>query len=363
MGSPRLGVAGQSPASSRWLVIHGGSSNGLPGWRESSDSAVPDRRPRGKAWHLYCCRRIFSGRRPEQSGIFTSVTGSRVANRGQRHDVIGYCSNARTDLAPPWGNFSFVEAQNEYQESSRTTPENLTERLRYRTFVVTRVSACPSRDVSIEFLPGKMTAVVGPSGLGSRRSSACCRAGGADPARSPTTADRWTHARQRCRSAPIVVPGAALTTGSIMENIPTGPRTSLEERAAAAERVGLLKIFGECRWVCGTVISDGAGLCQVSTSTDHTARVMAMRDPKMVVLMRQLRLSTTSRRQALRILGRARATRIVVALSLVDNPDTLTRLSCLIRENVETGTYDELIERGELFCLTLPARVGPTAAR
>ncbi|MEI2727504.1 MAG: ATP-binding cassette domain-containing protein [Candidatus Nanopelagicales bacterium] len=355
-GIAKIRVAGaESRMYSRWLVIYAQQQRfarmaGIQRIRLSLIASVP-----AASVALIVVVAFSVGDDQSNLGIFTSVTAAASQIAGSVTMLLVIAATLAPTLPAIGALKPLLEAQNEYSGIIAADPGELDGTVAVSNLRFSYQESVPVlKDVSIEFLPGKMTAVVGPSGSG--KSTLIRLLLGLEVPDSGTitydgrSLDTLDNAAVR-RQIGVVPQGAALTTGSIMENILTGSPDLTEERAwAAAERVGLAEDIRRMPMGMRTVISDGARtLSGGQRQRIMLARVMA-RDPKMVVLDEATSaLDNITQASVAHSLAELGATRIVVAhrLSTIRHADVIVVLDQ--GEVVESGTYDELIERGELF--------------
>ncbi|MCH7993426.1 MAG: NHLP bacteriocin export ABC transporter permease/ATPase subunit [Planctomycetes bacterium] len=216
-------------------------------------------------------------------------------------------------------------------------------------------------DLCIRIDPGEFVALVGPSGGGKstilrlllgfeRIESGTIAFDGQDLSGLDTAAVR--------RQIGVVLQSGRITAGSVYENISVGARITLAEAWEAIKDAGLAEDIQAMPMGLHTIVSEGGtNFSGGQRQRLFVARALVSR-PK-ILLMDEATSALDNRTQAIvsESLRRRNVTRVVVAhrMSTIRDAD---RIYVLDRGRVvETGSYDELLNKGGLFAAMMARQI------
>ena len=209
------------------------------------------------------------------------------------------------------------------------------------------------KDISLKINPGEMVAFIGPSGSG-KSTVMRILLGFEEPELGSVYYDGNAFdsmnkdlVRQQIG---VVLQNGALMSGSIYKNIVGNSELSLEDAWEAARMAGMEEDIKNMPMEMYTVVSEGAGTfsggqrqrLMIARAIAHKPRLLFMDEATSALDNRTQNIVSES-------LDNLQATRIVIAhrLSTIINADRIYVMDK--GEIVESGTYNELIERDGLF--------------
>lgn len=209
------------------------------------------------------------------------------------------------------------------------------------------------KDVSFKIKPGEMVAFVGPSGSG-KSTVMRLLLGFEEPETGSIYYDGQSfdslNKEQVRRQLGVVLQHGSLMPGSIYQNIVGSSELTLEDAEAAAAMAGLEEDIAQMPMGMHTVISEGGSTfsggqrqrLMIARAIVHKPRILYMDEATSALDNRTQSIVSES-------LDRLQATRIVVAhrLSTIVNADRIYVMDA--GRIVESGTYDELLEKDGLF--------------
>lgn len=209
------------------------------------------------------------------------------------------------------------------------------------------------KDVSLKIKPGEMVAFVGPSGSG--KSTVLRLLLGFDkPEKGIVSYDGQDYSSLNKdlvrRQIGVVLQNGSLMPGSIYKNIVGNSELTLSDAEEAAKMSGLEEDIAQMPMGMHTVVSDGASTfsggqkqrLMIARSIAHKPRLLYMDEATSA-------LDNHTQKMVSESLDRLQATRIIIAhrLSTIMNAD---RIIVMDQGRIEeTGTYQELIQKGGLF--------------
>ncbi len=209
------------------------------------------------------------------------------------------------------------------------------------------------KDLSFSIKPGEMVAFVGASGSG-KSTVMRLLLGFEEPETGSIYYDGQAYDTMNKemvrRQIGVVLQNGALMSGSIYKNIVGNSELTLEDAWEAARMAGMEEDIKQMPMEMHTVVSEGAGTfsggqrqrLMIARAIVHKPRLLYMDEATSALDNRTQNIVSES-------LDKLQATRIVIAhrLSTVINAD---RIYVMDKGTiVESGTYDELIEKGGLF--------------
>lgn len=214
-------------------------------------------------------------------------------------------------------------------------------------------------DVSLEAKPGEFIALVGPSGSGKstllrillgfeKQRTGSVRFDGHDT----TTVDINAVRRQ----IGVVLQNSSLSAGDIYHNIVGASALSVDEAWEAARMAGMEEDLQAMPMGMHTIVSEGGGaLSGGQRQRLLIARALVTRPRILFFDEATSALDNRTQRIVSDSVDRLHATRVVLAhrLSTIRNADRIFVMEA--GRLVESGTYDQLMERGGLFA-TMAAR-------
>ena len=209
------------------------------------------------------------------------------------------------------------------------------------------------KDVSFKIKPGEMVSFVGPSGSG-KSTVLRLLLGFEKPEKGMVSYDGQDYSSLNKdlvrRQVGVVLQNGSLMPGSIYKNILGNSELTLAEAEEAAKMSGLEDDIAQMPMGMHTVISDGASTfsggqkqrLMIARSIVHKPRLLYMDEATSA-------LDNHTQRMVSESLDRLQATRIIIAhrLSTIKNADRIIVMD--EGRIVETGTYNELLEKGGLF--------------
>lgn len=288
-------------------------------------------------------------------GEFTTAT---AAAAGAAAAITGLLPLA-VGLVAAWPSITSVrpllEAEPEPLGNAGGNPGALTGRITFDSVRFGYDAEVPVlKDVSFEVPAGTMTAIVGSSGSG--KSTIIRLLLGLEHPNSGTVLYDGQALASLDRTAVLeqmgVVPQeSALIPGSILDNIlASAPGSSEEDAWRAAERAGIAEDIRNMPMGMRTVISDGAATFSGGQKQRLMIARALVREPNILILDEATSaLDNHTQEQVSKSIEALGSTRIVVAhrLSTIRNADQIVVLER--GEVVESGSYDELMQRGEAF--------------
>jgi NHLM bacteriocin system ABC transporter ATP-binding protein len=210
-------------------------------------------------------------------------------------------------------------------------------------------------DVSFKIKPGEMVAFVGPSGSGKSTIMRILLGFEQNEMGSVfydgQAFDTLNKELVR-RQIGVVLQNGSLMSGSIYQNIVGNSELTLEDAQEAARMAGLEEDIEQMPMGMHTVISEGASTfsggqrqrLMIARAIVHKPRILYMDEATSALDNRTQTIVSES-------LDRLQATRIVIAhrLSTIVNADTIHVVDKGVI--VESGNYDELMEKGGLFSM------------
>ena len=209
------------------------------------------------------------------------------------------------------------------------------------------------KDVTFKIKPGEMVAFVGPSGSG-KSTVMRLLLGFEEPEAGSIYYDGQAfdslNKEQVRRQLGVVLQNGSLMAGSIYQNIVGSSELSLEDAESAAALAGLEEDIEQMPMGMHTVISEGGSTfsggqrqrLMIARAIVHKPRILYMDEATSALDNRTQKIVSDS-------LDRLQATRIVIAhrLSTIVNAD---RIFVMDKGRiVESGSYDELLEKEGLF--------------
>ncbi|MGY4688489.1 NHLP bacteriocin export ABC transporter permease/ATPase subunit [Salibacterium sp. K-3] len=209
------------------------------------------------------------------------------------------------------------------------------------------------KDIQLRVQPEEFAAIVGPSGSG-KSTLLRLLLGFEQPESGSIFYDDkdlgHVDVREVRQQLGVVLQDSKLMSGSVLENIIGATNRSLEDAWKAARMAGFEKDIKEMPMGMHTVVGEGGG----SLSGGQRQRLLIARalinNPKLVFFDEATSaLDNHTQKLVMDSLEKLRATRIVIAhrLSTIANADRIFVLEH--GQLVETGTYEQLIEKDGLF--------------
>lgn len=209
------------------------------------------------------------------------------------------------------------------------------------------------KDVSFKIKPGEMVAFVGPSGSG-KSTVMRLLLGFEEPEAGSIYYDGQAfdslNKEQVRRQLGVVLQHGSLMAGSIYQNIVGSSELSLEDAESAARLAGLEEDIAQMPMGMHTVISEGGSTfsggqrqrLMIARAIVHKPRILYMDEATSALDNRTQKIVSDS-------LDRLQATRIVIAhrLSTIVNADRIFVMDQ--GKIVESGSYEELLEKDGLF--------------